>query len=127
MYGKGDTAPYAIIEDPGGNRYCFYCESSNIAVCVTQPVMSDNPQKELLLAWQNEGRKHFNRCQECGKWVSDVMYNADTMQCVDCSPWEEDPVFCSKCGTRIPPNKYNCERCSSQFLPKGGIFNDGST
>ena len=38
-------------------------------------------------------RAKFNPCGRCGRWVSDVMYNADVHECVACAPWENLPHF----------------------------------
>lgn len=37
---------------------------------------------------QDDGgmRSRFNLCHKCGRWASDVMYNPNTLECVDCSP-----------------------------------------
>ena len=110
------TAPYRIISDAGGRRYRFYCERSGMAVCMTMPIRADTRQEELRIAWEGEGRKHFNRCHNCGKWVSDVMYNVDTMECVDCSPWEEPPLFCPKCGIQTSQAHLYCQSCGAKLL-----------
>lgn len=120
MRSKGTTAPYKVIMDAGGNRYRFYCESSGMAVCTTPCVHAETPEKELLLAWENEGRRHFSCCRKCGKWVSDVMYNVETMECVDCSPWEDSPLFCAKCGVRIPSCSKFCRNCGAKLTYSGG-------
>lgn len=83
------TASYKIIFDAGGNRYRFFCERSGAAVCTTAPVRADTMEQELLLAWKGEGRKYFNLCPECGRWVSDAMYNPDMLLCIACSPCEK--------------------------------------
>ena len=82
------TATYKVISEKSGNRYQFFCDLSGALCCTTKPIKIDNPQKELEFAWNNEGKMMFNRCVKCGKWISDVMYNPDTLECVDCSPWE---------------------------------------
>lgn len=119
MAHKGNkTAPYKIIADSGGNRYRFFCEASHAVVCVTGPVNGPTPEEELLLAWESEGRHHFNRCQNCGKWICDTMYNADTLECVDCSPWEEAPHYCSHCGLNIPSSDIYCKKCGTRLRYK---------
>lgn len=90
------TAPYKVIADTGGNCYRFYCESSGMAVYMTEPIRADTPQEELELAWNKEARRCFNRCAACKRWVSDVMFNVDEMKCVDCAPWQEETEFCPK-------------------------------
>lgn len=83
------TACYKIMFDMGGNRYSFFCERSGLEVCTTQPVLAASSEKELMLAWECEGKKFFNLCPTCGRWVSDAMYNPDTLECVVCSPCEK--------------------------------------
>lgn len=55
------------------------------------------------MAWEQEGKQHFNQCRRCGRWVSDVMYNADVLECVGCTPWENVPKYCARCGKKLPP------------------------
>ena len=109
------TAAYRIITDAGGNRYRFFCDLSGAAMCTTQPVMAETQEEELMLAWESEGRKHFNLCHNCGKWVSDAMYNADVSHCVECTPWESLPRFCSECGEKISTEDTYCRRCGSKL------------
>lgn len=98
-----------------GGRYRFFCEASGAAVHTTGPIQGNTAEEELRFAWDQEGRQHFNRCQKCGKWVSDVMYNADTGQCVLCSPWEEPPDYCSGCGAAVPPADNYCRICGKKL------------
>ena len=109
------TAAYQIIETPFGNRYRFFCELSGMAICITKPCHAENPDDELMMAWNSEGKQHFNRCHQCGRWVSDVMYNADELQCVDCSPWKEEPKFCPQCGCRLAPGQKFCSQCGCRI------------
>ena len=113
------TAHYKIIADADGNRYQFFCDLSGALGCTTKPVRADTPNRELMLAWENEGRAEFNQCHRCGKWVSDIMYNADVLECVECAPWEEQPEYCPQCGQKISsPDKY-CPRCGVQMRYEG--------
>lgn len=109
------TASYRVKADEKGNRYCFFCDLSGAALCTTEPVRADTPEEELFTAWEQEGRKHFNRCQKCGRWVSDVMFNADVLTCVDCTPWEEPPQFCWKCGEAVSPEHTFCHKCGARL------------
>ena len=111
MERKPQTARYQIIPGPGGNRYRFFCDLSGAALCFTKPVRGESAEAELLLAWESEGRRHFNHCHRCGRWVSDVMYNADELCCVDCAPWRPRPRFCSHCGARLEAEGTVCPRC----------------
>ena len=78
MKGK-PTASYKLIADAGGNRYQFFCDLSGALACTTEPIRADTPEEALMIAWKREGRQHFNHCYKCGRWVSDVMYNADVI------------------------------------------------
>lgn len=119
------TANYRVISDSGGNRYRFFCDASGALGCTTNPVRADTPEEELLLAWETEGKKHFNLCHQCGKWVADVMYNADVLQCVDCSPWENKPHFCRHCGIEVALTDTFCRECGTR-LQYGEVVTDDS-
>lgn len=69
------TAAYKITPDTGGNRYRFYCDVSGALVCITSPYHADTPEEELMLAWEKEGRQHFNQCRKCGRFIIDAVYN----------------------------------------------------
>ena len=113
MIDKKITADYKIIPSALGNRYCFYCDLSGEAVLLSSPVQASCQEEELLLAWEKEGRKHFNLCHKCGRWVSNAMYNPDELCCVDCAPWKEALRFCPHCGIRL-------EDKSGSFCPGCG-------
>ena len=115
------TAQYKIITDSGGNRYHFFCESSGMLVCITSPIRADTQEEELKLAWETEGKKHFNVCNKCSKHVSDAMYNADTGECVDCSVWEAKPNFCAHCGKKNTKKDIFCRKCGTR-LRYGGVL-----
>lgn len=119
------TASYRVIADAGGNRYRFFCDVSGAAVCITRPIRADTPEEALMLAWETEGRKQFNQCHKCGKWVSDVMYNADVLQCVDCAPWENKPRFCQKCGSKVSASDTFCRKCGARLQYGEVITDDG--
>ncbi len=117
---RPNVARYKIINEETGNRYRFFCEASGGAVCTTRPIRAETPEQELLLAWETEGRKHFNRCGKCGKWICNVMTNADTLACVDCSPWENPPRFCPACGKEIRAAALYCNACGVRLMYGGG-------
>ncbi len=71
-----------------------------------------------------EGKAHFNLCHTCGKWISDVMYNADTLSCVDCTPWEDPPRYCPHCGSAVPEKNTFCSDFGIRLM-YGGEKNDG--
>ena len=114
------TAKYRVIADSGGSRYRFFCDVSGMALCTTGPIRGDTQEEELRMAWETEGKRHFNRCAKCGRWVSDPMYNADNLQCVDCAPWQKKPNYCTHCGKRIPEGDLYCRVCGN-FLRFGEV------
>ena len=117
---KGNpTARYKIITDTGGNRYQFFCDLSHALVCTTQPIRADTPEQELAQAWESQGKAEFNHCKKCGKWVSDVMYNADVHECVECAPYEAEPNYCKSCGIRIDKPFGKCPACGHKLVYEG--------
>lgn len=101
---KHPTANYKT-ERIGRETVChFYCDLSGALVCT---VKADDPRS----AWESGGREHFSFCRRCGRWICDTMYNPDTLQCVDCSPWEEQPAFCPQCGAKVHEGEIFCGRC----------------
>ena len=122
---KGNpTARYKIITDTGGNRYQFFCDLSGAHVCTTQPIRADTPGEELTQAWESQGKAEFNHCKKCGKWVSDVMYNADVHECVECAPWQEAPNYCPQCGKKLYGLERFCLSCGAKLLYEGGEDGD---
>jgi len=109
------TAKYRVIAASGGSRYRLFCDVSGMALCTTALIRGDTQEEELKIAWETEGKQHFNRCGKCGKWVSDPMYNADMLRCVDCAPWQEKPNYCSHCGNRIEPTAQYCDVCGTRL------------
>ncbi|MBQ3258497.1 MAG: hypothetical protein IJA67_13985 [Oscillospiraceae bacterium] len=103
--GSQKTAAYKMISDADGNRYRFYCEMSGALACTTEPIRAKTPEEGLQIAWETVGRKHFNFCHKCGRWVIDAVYNADVWECVECAPYEAEPNFCKNCGIKIKIEK----------------------
>lgn len=120
---KNKTAAYKIITDSGTNRYRFFCDLSGALVCTTKPYHEDTPEKELELAWKNEGKVHFNLCHKCGRWVIEAMFNADALECVACAPWENTPKYCKFCGTKVSAIQSLCPKCGKHLI-YGGNFDD---
>ena len=48
------------------------------------------------------------RCEKCGRWISDAMFNSEVHECVKCAPWENYPRYCPQCGIRILDIQKNC-------------------
>ena len=112
-------AAYKIVADSGGNRYKFYCDLSGALVCTTKPYKADNPEKELLLAWENEGKEQFNVCHRCGKHVSNAMFNVEVLECVECAPIEAEAKFCKHCGEKIDNPTQFCPACGKPLVYYG--------
>lgn len=120
---KKKTAHYKIITVFGGRQYQFFCDLSEALVCTTKVYSETDPAAEPELAWNAEGKKHFQLCHKCGKWVIDAMYNADALECVACAPWEDTPKFCKFCGTRVSVFDAICPKCGKHLI-YGGSFDD---
>ena len=112
---ENKIARYKIIADSGGNRYSFYCAASDMLMCTTRRIRAETREKELANAWETEGRRHFSQCTKCGRWVSNAMYNIDASRCVDCAPWEDEPKYCSQCGSELHRADVFCSRCGSRI------------
>ena len=110
--GERKTATYKIITDAGGNRYKFFCDVSGALVCTTKKIYAaDTPELELLLAWEKEGKKHFNICRKCGKFVINAVFNPEVAECVECAPLEAEAKFCKNCGAKIEEPTKPCPTC----------------
>lgn len=115
---------FTRIFGPDGIRYRFFCEASGTAVYTTD-IISDIPSRDSVnTAWEQQGRQHFNRCQQCGRWVCNVMYNTDTGRCVLCSPWEESPAYCSGCGALAVSGERYCRRCGQRLRYGEVVLNE---
>ena len=108
---KQKIADYKILKDEKGIRYRFFCQASGMAMLTTKCYPGTDPEQELEIAWNKEGRNHFNLCHKCGRWVCDAMYNADVLHCVDCTPWENIPKYCTQCGTKVDITDVFCRKC----------------
>lgn len=120
---KKKSAHYKIISDSGGNRYKFYCDLTGALFNTAKAYNEADPDTELELAWETEGKKHFQLCHKCGKWVIDAMYNADALECVACAPWENTPEYCKFCGTKVLSADCVCPKCGEHLI-YGGSFDD---
>lgn len=120
MISEKRTASYKIISDAGGNIYKFFCDLSGALVCTASPKSKAcTPEEELFLAWESEGKQHFNLCRKCGRLVIDAMFNPDVLTCVKCTPIEEYSDYCPKCGVKTSDFAYFCHRCGSVLLYGG--------
>ena len=115
------TANFRVLPDGDGRRYQFFCALSGAHVCTTQAVLADTPELALELAWESEGKQHFNHCSKCGNWVIDAMYNVEVLECVDCAPYEGVPLYCKSCGEKVETaNDNRCSKCGAVLVYKGG-------
>ena len=96
MEDKDRIAKHKVTEEEGGNRFQFFCELSGAHAGTTKIIPGPVTEETLRMAWETEGRFLLNYCHQCGKWVSDAMYNADVLECVECTPWEDTPKYCPK-------------------------------
>lgn len=119
MGDKKMTADYKIVGKSGGNLYQFFCDLSGAFCAETSSYRDADAKKELMTAWNKEGKKHFNLCHKCGNWVSDVMYNPDVLNCIRCSPIEDIPDYCTNCGTKTEDSETFCRKCGSRLMYGG--------
>ena len=118
------TSAHKVLADGGGYRFMFYCDLSGAHVCTTKEIYYGDMQEEALqAAWQAEGRKYFNRCHKCGKWVIDAVYNADVLECVECAPFEAEAKFCKNCGAKIEEPTKPCPTCGKPLAYCGKGWN----
>ena len=120
---KHKTSAYKMIPTQYGNRYSFFCELSGILVCTTGTYYADDPEEELLAAWESEGRKNFDCCHKCGRWVDSIVYNPDVLMCVECAPLEEEAKYCKHCGAKVKDGDIICCVCGKRLF-YGGDEND---
>lgn len=112
---RAKASRYRKLSGAGGSRYQFFCDVSGALICVAGPVFANTPEHELEHAWESEGKKNFNMCHACGRWISDIAYNADVLECIECAPWENEPSYCSHCGTKARENEVFCSRCKNRL------------
>ena len=118
--GERKTATYKIITDSGGNRYTFFCDLTGALVCTTKKTYKANtPEQELLLAWEKEGKKHFNICHKCGKFVINAVFNPEVAECVECAPFEAEAKFCKTCGAKVENPGRTCPVCGNLLNYEG--------
>lgn len=110
------TAKYKQVTDGDGYRFIFYCDASDAHICTTTEIYQGSAREALLAAWEAEGRRHFNKCHRCGKWVMDAVYNAEVLECVECAPYEAEPKFCKNCGVKVQVSATVCTACGKQLI-----------
>ena len=121
MVNEKKTAKYKLLKTPKGNRYQFFCDLSDALVCTTEIITDNAPGEELMFAWNTYAKEHFNRCHKCGRWIIKEMYNPDVLNCVLCTPIEDYPKFCPKCGTKTRNPSFFCHMCGFKLLYGGEV------
>lgn len=116
---KCKTADYRLLPAQGGNRYCFLCAVTGAQFSTDRVYQADDGAQELLLAWQTEGRSHFNQCHKCGRWVFDAAYNPEVLECIECAPFECEARYCKSCGVRVPAGSRTCPACGKPLYYEG--------
>lgn len=116
---KNTTAAYHKTPEKTGNRYHFRCAVTGAQFSTVQTYQAATPRQEPLLAWQTEGRNHFNQCQRCGRWVFDVAYNPEVLECIACAPFECEARYCKFCGARVPAERRTCPTCGRPLYYEG--------
>lgn len=125
--GKGNTAMHRLVPTAEGNIYIFFCGVTGAQFQTRRAYKADSPEKELFLAWESEGRCHFNRCQKCRRWVFNVAYNPEVLECIECAPFEDEAKFCKFCGTHVPPFVKTCPTCKKPLYYEGVESYDAKT
>ncbi len=116
------TANFRVLPDRGGRRYQFFCALSGANACTTRPIPSGTAEQALELAWESEGKQHFNHCSKCGNWVIDAMFNVDVLECVDCAPYEGVPRYCKSCGAKVERAAGGkCSKCGAELTYRGEV------
>lgn len=116
---KYKTAEYRLLPAQGGNRYSFICGVTGAQLLTDRVYQADDAAQELSLARQTEGRTHFNQCSKCGRWVFDVAYNPEVLECIECAPFEKEARFCKSCGVRVPAGCRTCPACGKMLYYEG--------
>ncbi len=117
--GEQKTATYKVVSDAAGTSFKFYCDLSGACACTTGPYKTGVLEEELELAWENEGKRHFNLCHKCGKWVISAVYNPEVFECTDCAPFEHETGYCKFCGSRVDEDVRFCPVCKKKLHYEG--------
>ena len=110
------TAKSRFDQQDGGFRFTFFCD-----LCGDGYTTGIIPAQSVAVAResaQSEARLHFNRCQNCHRWVCDEHYNENRLLCTACAP-----RVCGKCGHQLVKGNQFCTICGAQqyeTTPKGG-------
>ena len=114
-----DRLASKAMTDMGRERCEALVPSSNMTEI--QRMQAETEEAALALAWEREGRREFNHCPRCGRYVSSAMFNVNAECCIDCAPWEDEyPAFCHHCGHKLSEADARfCPRCGARLLVGG--------
>lgn len=116
---KKVTAEYRVLAEQDGCRYSFLCAVTGAQFRTEGCYRAEDPEQQALLAWEAEGRGHFNQCRKCGRWVFDIAFNPEVLECIACAPFEAQARFCKTCGARVPPHGRTCPTCGKALYYEG--------
>lgn len=117
------TAAYRVIAGPGGKRvFRFYCDISGELCCVTKSIRADTEDEALEIAWETEGRWAFDRCPQCGRYVSSAMFQHQRGAVSGLGPLgERIPCVLPPRGIRLKdPDAFFCPGLRGRWLLVGG-------
>ena len=115
IFDPRSMAGYRRYDCPAGSGFRFFCDLSGALVYTSKAMKITDEAQAVRLLWEQEVKQEFNQCSQCGRWVSDMMFNADVLKCVDCAPWENRPRFCSKCGNPVFGEGRFCRYCGEKL------------
>lgn len=96
---------YEIKKTEDGVIFLFYCD-----LCYhTVSISGFNKDIHNI---QLEAMRHFNMCHACGKWVCDLHYNEEIMNCVECAPKK---MYCYECGKELLIHEKYCKNCGNKI------------
>lgn len=119
MSNNKGMASFKIIAEPEGNRYCFMCGITGACFYTKNTHCAETPEEEAVLAWEAEGKRPFNQCHKCGRWVVDAAFNPEVLECVACAAFEDEPEYCKFCGAKVTVHGRKCSVCGRSLYYEG--------
>lgn len=101
--------------------------SANCRGCLSVPqerIMQTISRQSFRQHGKAEGKKNFNSCHLCGRWVDSIVYNPDMLMCVNCAPLEEGAKYCKHCGAKAKNRDIICFVCGKKLLYGGADESD---
>ena len=98
--------------------YCFHFSCSVCGGPVNVLVKTEDYSAAVITA-QQEGRRLFNRCHICGRWVCDAHYNEAVLSCTKCAPRASARKvkirICGSCGGDVAAEDNFCRICGTRI------------